>query len=104
MQDHSHNVEVQIAVEIQMTGRNSDNAAEQRHHRRSHPELREKLRQAEPDLAIEVKIDNPLHLARLESRFHRGRRGVDLLRHHHRANSALSALERSRNKSVLENI
>ena len=81
VQDHSDDVEAEIAIEIQMAGGDSDDPAEKCDHRRRHPQLREKLRQAERDLAIKIKVDNPLDVAGLVARFQRRKRGIDLLRH-----------------------
>src|SRR5215472_2519203 len=72
MEHHPPNVDAEIAVEIEVSGNNSETASQEAHGRRSHLQLREKLGEAETYWPVKMKIQNSLDFSRFESRFDPG--------------------------------
>src|SRR6266581_3567655 len=77
VKDHPDNVRSEVAIKIKVPGNDSEDTAQKRDRHRRRAQLREKLCKLEPNLSIEIQIENAFRLAHLVSGLRRGRRRRD---------------------------
>src|SRR6266576_4327429 len=79
---HTDHVDAQITVVIKVARNDAADARQQRHGRRRHFEMCEKLGQPKSYRPVKVQVENSLHLACFVSRFDARRQCLSLLWHH----------------------